>query len=68
MEPPSEINQVSVTLTIISGEVVVTPAKDENGNDIEKRSVKEYKYKQIYNYANWLGRSLVDRKLAYKED
>ena len=42
--------------------------KGEKGEDVETRTLKEYTYNQIYNFAYNLGKSIRNRKLAFKED
>jgi hypothetical protein len=55
------------TFFIYIGQIIVTSQKGENGEDIELRTIKEYTYQEIFNQAFNLGRSLVGRKLAFKE-
>jgi hypothetical protein len=50
------------------GEIIVTSSKGEKGEDVELRTVKDYTYGQIYDYAFNLGKSIRNRQLAFKED
>lgn len=47
------------------GYVVVDKELDENGQEVEKRSVKTYTYNDVYDTAYNLGCSLIKRKLYH---